>query len=160
MGQEVAQNIGRVATLSFAEADPSADPSSATLLTIGTLTTKALELNGNSVSVFTDQSGEIDKFIIANKTVTISGEGLTLAVDGDQSNYIALYLYFANSTAENQPIIWVEYVRPDVTCRGFFIVESMSETDPSTEVSTFSISLAAAPSSFQPDPAFTKTPSA
>jgi predicted secreted protein len=128
-----------IANIAFACGD--VDPSTLTFMPIGAMTTKSFELSADTVSATSDKSvGGFNTNFVTYRNATFSADGFVRRDDDADSNVMRLTKHWANPEAgfNNQPVVWLELIYPDLTFYMYSIVSSMSREAPTGELVTFS----------------------
>ena len=151
------RTIGRSSKINVAIACVDQDPSGLTLLPLGAVTTKSFNIEGNTLEA-TDSfaSSGFTENQMGTSSFTISVSGNYVRDAGNYPNFMfisQLLKHRFNSVKQDlsqDPVIYVEYVRADVTIKGFMLINSISVEDPDAEFSTFSLELSNATSPTYP----------
>lgn len=138
-----------IANIAFACGD--VHPNTLTFMPLGAMTTKSLELSADTVVATSDKSvGGINTNLVTYRNVTFSGDGFVRRDDDADSNIMRLTKHWANPEAgfNNQPVVWLELIYPDLTFYFYAIVSTISRESPTTELVTFSAEFQATSSDY------------
>lgn len=138
-----------IANIAFACGD--VHPNTLTFMPIGNMTTKSLTMESDTVQATGDKSvGGINTNLVTYRNVTFSGDGFVRRDDDADSNIMRLTKHWANPEAgfNNQPVVWVELIYPDLTFYYYAIVSSISREAPTAEMVTFSVEFQATSSDY------------
>jgi hypothetical protein len=160
------RTVGRNSTLNVAIAGVSNDPSSVTMLPLGAITTKSFSIDGNTLEAndsFASSGYTENQLATSSLSLSVSGNYIRAADDYPNYTFInALLKHRATAISQDlstDPVILVEYVRPDITITFYALISSISVEDPDAELSTFTMELVNATSPDYP-PTFVDTVSA
>jgi uncharacterized protein YjdB len=150
-GCSLPEFIGKdvIANVAFACGD--VHPNTLTFMPIGNMTTKSLTMESDTVQATGDKSvGGINANFVTFRNVTFSGDGFVRRDDDADSNVMRLTKHWANPEAgfNNQPVVWVELIYPDLTFYYYAIISSISREAPTSEMVTFSVEFQATSSDF------------
>lgn len=144
------RHVGRITTLEVAFQCPDEDPAGATWTPIGAVTTKSMSIDGNTLEANDSAaSSGFSETQLGTSQLSISLSGNCLKSDGTASVIGQLERLRFDSVKQDlseDPIILVRYARPINTLVGYMLINNISNEDPDSEYSTWSMELSLAPS--------------
>lgn len=151
------RTVGRNSKINVAIACADQDPSGLTLLPLGAVTTKSFNVEGNTLEAndsFASSGFTENQLGTSSFSVSVSGNYVR-----DSSNYPnnlfinQLLKHRINAVKQDlsqDPVIYVEYVRPDVTIKAYMLITSINIEDADAELSSFTMELSNATSPTYP----------
>ena len=149
--------IGRSSKINVAIACVDQDPSGLTLLPLGAITTKSFNIEGNTLEAndsFASSGFTENQLGTSSFSISVSGNYVR-----DESNYpnftfigalIKHRMAAVKQDLSQDPVIYVEYVRPDITIKGYMLINSINVEDADAEFSSFTMELSNATSPTYP----------
>ncbi|AZU97929.1 hypothetical protein [Vibrio phage LP.1] len=148
------RHVGRITTLEVAFACPNEDPAGATFVPVGAVTTKSMSIDGNVLEANDSAaSSGFSENQLSTSQLSISLSGNCLKTDGTASVIGQIERLRFNAVKQDlseDPIILVRYARPINTLTAYMIINSISNEDPDSEYSTWSMELSLAPAPLYP----------